>query len=431
MTLHVSRARGFYLAGLGLVACLSANAPASELIFRPGPGLNDGTDNGGLRTGMDTTGLPGCLGMDGTTYYVAGEPRSACNNCNEKGYIRFDVSTLPTKVEQVFLGLEEWGQGPCFGGNCQANFYFYTLTESWDEIGLGAGTTPAPAEGVAVLGPYFRSSMEPVTPGGHREFDITEVYRGWKDGSIPNHGLTVYSPEGTCNNGAAQFRFYSSDDKNPSNRPYLRILTDTSIVGISLFSGNGTTPKGWAAADGIWNTSQDYIYVLGASRKPNGRLVNQPDTTVSDLGKGAYWLYAESTEQLGNNPKLQVTLADGSVLETVFKLTGTPGTANTWARAFGSIQLKLGWASGVADQVGSGESMVASGTNDWFMKMTYLGTIGGSTEGVTVNEVECSNVTTGQTVTFTPKTPQWNCEQQGMKAQTGDQIEQRSIGTAH
>lgn len=412
------------LAGFGFVASVGA----ADIIFRPGPGLNDGSDEGGIAGGKDSTALT-CLGVDGTSAVVISEPRSSCNPCNEKGYIQFDVSNLPASVKQVFLSVEEINVSNCHGGNCEANFYFYQVTEPWNEITLGNGSAPTPAEGAQVLGPLFRTSIPPGSPGGRFEYDITEVYRGWKNGSIPNHGLVVYSPEGTCNNGAARFQFYSSDDSTPAHRPALRIVpAQPTIVALALHGGDGATKAGWTANGSIWDTVENPAWVLGVSDEAKGTLLNQPDSGIPPLTKGNHWLYAEP-DALGGNPKLVATLSDGGTLSTVFKLKGTAGTLNKWPVAFGSPLLSLGWAKGMADKVG-GPTLAPSGTNDLYMRMEYFGLTGGAATGVSTTQVECKNLTSGKSVLFTPQGSSWNCEAKGLKVEAGDQIQQIHDGTA-
>ena len=92
------------------VGLFAADAQAtSEIIFRPGPGKNDGSDNGSINAGKDTyvSGF-----YDGPNDHrnrnfsseavIVGTPKTNCNPSETKAYIQFDLSSLPADVQQVF-----------------------------------------------------------------------------------------------------------------------------------------------------------------------------------------------------------------------------------------------------------------------------------------------------------------------------------------
>ncbi|MBE7445851.1 MAG: Ig-like domain-containing protein [Planctomycetia bacterium] len=197
---------------------MTTNADTFQ-IFRPGPGLNDGTDDGSINAGKDTF-FYRCEEEKyyGADYDIIGRPRSTCNPCNDKGYIQFNISTLPDNVARVYLGVTHFSHTDHCYSNCIADFYFYPVLEPWGEISLPSFP---PSEGAAVYGPIniaFPNNF------GNKEYNITEVYRQWKSGSIPNNGLVIYSPDGDCNNAATQFSIGSSDNPDVTMRPYLKVI---------------------------------------------------------------------------------------------------------------------------------------------------------------------------------------------------------------
>lgn len=105
----------------------------SETIFRPGPGLNNGADNGSVSAGKDTlvsgSGPTVNYGSDVST---AGSPVSTCNTAMARAYIQFDLSTLPSDVQQVFLGVTHFPHTTYCYSNCNADFYFYPVSAAWD-----------------------------------------------------------------------------------------------------------------------------------------------------------------------------------------------------------------------------------------------------------------------------------------------------------
>jgi hypothetical protein len=209
----------------------------SEIIFRPGPGLNDGTDNGSANGGKDSWvyGDPPDINY-GVDPYVLGSPVSNCNSAMFKAYIQFDLSTLPANVSQVFLGVTHFPHINYCYSNCNADFYFYPVSEPWNEMTLTYANSPL--EAAAVYGPI---NITFPNDFGNKEYDITSIYRAWKDNSVPNHGLAIYSPTIGCNNACVSFSVHSSDAAEENNRPYLKIPCAVLPPGlISWWSGNGS-----------------------------------------------------------------------------------------------------------------------------------------------------------------------------------------------
>ncbi len=215
-------------------------AGADQIIFRPGPGANDGSDAGGANGGKDTYVYESQpdqnLGQE-VSVYSAGV--SNCNDTFAKGYLQFDVSSLPAEVSQVYLGVTHYPHTEHCYSNCDLNYYFYPISQAWDEVTVTYNTQPT--EGAALYGPV---NITFPNDFGTREYDITDIYRSWKTGTLDNYGLAFFSPEVGCNNGAVVFRFHSSDDTDEALRPYLRVIT----------SGAGDDP---IFADGFENGDTD------------------------------------------------------------------------------------------------------------------------------------------------------------------------------
>ncbi len=197
-----------------------------DLTFRPLPGLNDGTDDGSEAAGKDTISHGSTPGTNYVAYNrVVGLPTSTCNPANVRGFIRFNLDTLPdgADVEQVLLGFTHTPDARACSSNCTADFYGYPVLDDWSETTLTHNAMPA-VSGTPAFGPVTISMPNDL---GAQEYDITQTYRDWKDGTLPNHGLAIYSPTVGCNNGAVEFSVYSSDHTVVGERPYLRIVAPT------------------------------------------------------------------------------------------------------------------------------------------------------------------------------------------------------------
>lgn len=191
----------------------------SVLIFRPGPGLNDSSDQGGISGGMDTWAYQGNPGTNyATDPYLIAAPISNCNSTHSMDYIRFDVSNLPDTVDSVFIGFTHFDHTSYCLSNCYADFYFHRVTQPWYESTINYGNQPS--MDTAFYGPVnvtFPNSF------GTREYNITSTYRLWRDSIVANYGMVIESPSVGCNNAAVMFYVHSSDDTDSITRPYLKI----------------------------------------------------------------------------------------------------------------------------------------------------------------------------------------------------------------
>lgn len=189
-------------------------------IYRPTSGLNDSTDQGGLQGGKETFANE----FSRSTNYAAGihlysEPTSNCNYTKVNGYIQFDVTTLPKEVDSIFVGFTHYPHTDYCYSHCAADYYFSVVTEPWYEQELTYNKQPA-FETATFYGPIpirFPNNL------GLREYNITETYKLWRNGTVPNYGFVIHSPSVGCNNASARFLVYSSDDEVETNRPYLKI----------------------------------------------------------------------------------------------------------------------------------------------------------------------------------------------------------------
>lgn len=214
---------------------ISANFLLAQnpIIFRPGPGANNGSDEGNLSGGKDAWTYEG----DPTTNYgdyvsIQALPISNCNSTSCSAFIQFDLSTLPAAVDSVFLVFKHASHTAYCLSGCDANFYFARITQAWNEMTIDY--TNIPTKDTAFYGPI---NITFPNDFGERKYDITNTYSLWKSGSAPNYGMTIYSTTIACNNAAVFFSVSSSDDTSATNRPYLKIYE--SITGIQNNKASG------------------------------------------------------------------------------------------------------------------------------------------------------------------------------------------------
>jgi hypothetical protein len=176
-----------------------------------------------LRGGIDTH----TYGNDPDADYsekliVEGTPISDCNPAMGRAYIKFDITPLPINVKQVLFGVTHREHDWYCYSNCNADFYFYPVLETWEDNTLNYNNSPI-EDNIAIYGPI---SISFPNDFGNREYDITELYRKWKSGELDNEGISIHSPTVGCNNAAVEFMFFSSEDENLTKRPYLKVITE-------------------------------------------------------------------------------------------------------------------------------------------------------------------------------------------------------------
>jgi hypothetical protein len=209
---------------VGSVGCTSPEHTITDRIWRPGPGFNDGTDDGSVKAGKDTYtyGHEDWVNSNmGDFPDISGSGQSNCNNAETIAYLQFNVADLPGDPLSVNLGVTHRAQTTYCYSHCDVDFYFYRVTQPWNEMTTTAANAPSVDTAHPALGPLPMSFPSDL---GTVEYDITEIYREWKNSTVPNHGMAIFSPSVGCNNAAIQFSIFSSDEANAARRPYLRVV---------------------------------------------------------------------------------------------------------------------------------------------------------------------------------------------------------------
>jgi hypothetical protein len=258
-----------FLTGVTMVVCLLVAlqgwAVGSEVKLQPGPGANNGRDDGSQDAGKDTytyAATPQDRAKNhGNASTLHSQPTSNCNTAMARTFIRFNVDSLPTDVQASYLGVTHLAHTDHCLSNCSADFYFYPVLEPWNEMTLTYNKSPK--VGQAIYGPIrikFPNNL------GVKEYDITDIYKKWKRGALPNQGLAIFSPTTGCNNAAVFFGFYSSDERDASKRPYLRIVTKETSKSVSDKQDTGTMiPKSIPSQGSSVSVAQDEQKTFDAS----------------------------------------------------------------------------------------------------------------------------------------------------------------------
>jgi len=231
---------------IGLSAgVVSANDPPDTVTLQPGPGLNNGTDDGSATRGKDTwiNNLSPVSPGDGTFYLW----NISCNQYRGRGLLRFSLDGLPKQnitSAKVYMYTSVYFNGsgsPWPAGDQKVSLR--KLTADWNEKTVSWDNPPG--FDPAVIDPKVVRTTGVKPPAKEFQdwlsFDITDLYKGWANGSIPNHGIMFYLDTSVCQNGD-EFTMYTSDWADSSLRPKLVVSVASSGNGdAGGNSGGGAT----------------------------------------------------------------------------------------------------------------------------------------------------------------------------------------------
>ena len=224
-------------------------APAQSLvqtnILQPGPGANDGTDDGSLTKGKDASNA-------GASSPVLPLYNSPCNLGLWPGYVQFATANMPTqdviKVEvQIYCKMFFNGSGWAWPATSY-QISVRQVTTPWNELTLPTGVAPTP------LASNIVTTVGGGTPGfiefeGWLSFDITGLYRNWAAGTVTNCGLQFALDTSYCANGD-EFYIYSSDNTNAAWRPKLIVQSGPSRPMLSVSAEAGNLRLSWNTKSG-------------------------------------------------------------------------------------------------------------------------------------------------------------------------------------
>ncbi len=226
------------LVGIAVVISLSTGAvsasdPPGTVTLQPGPGLNDGSDDGSADKGKDawaTGSFPTTNFGSATTEYFDGKQLhvliSTCNPWTCNAYIQFSLADMPEESivsaeVQVYTVVFRYGGG---GWAWQVNpiHSLRRVTSDWNEMTLIWDNQPTYDS--AVIDSHLIAGVQGQPSGilfeGWLSYDITELYKGWADSSIPNYGVRFSQDNDMCSNSQDAW-ILSSDWPDSSLRPKL------------------------------------------------------------------------------------------------------------------------------------------------------------------------------------------------------------------
>jgi hypothetical protein len=221
---------------------------ATTVILQPTAGLNDGTDDGSSDAGKDTGNYPWDVNGNYNTNANFGADtimrlyNSNCPDIINPGYLRFSLDGLPTqniisaRIE-VYADVYFNGNGsPWPPGDYQVSVH--RVTVGWNEMLVTFNNKPA--HDPIAIDPHTITMVgsSGLEFEGFLSFDITDLYKGWVDGSISNEGGVAFVIDGPsiCVNGN-EFLIYTSDySTDPTLRP--KLIVQSGVLNGPDLSGS-------------------------------------------------------------------------------------------------------------------------------------------------------------------------------------------------
>ena len=218
---------------MGIAVLLAGVSPAVAVtvIFQPGPGLNDGTDAGGLTGGKDAK-VSDSNYRPGDHYTNFGDVATISlfdsipgNYWQSWGFFQFDVSGLPaaddvTEARLVFNQLFASDYFPWPGG--ATTNIVQTPLAAWNEMTLTWDNKPALASAIEASVTIPMPSGYPFQFEREVSLNITDLYKGWRSGTRDNYGLVYRQNQPFVANGTANY-VHTSDHTNEALWPRLEI----------------------------------------------------------------------------------------------------------------------------------------------------------------------------------------------------------------
>ena len=150
-----------------------------------------------------------------TDMWAGYEHCSGSANGITRSLVKFDLSAIPpgTQITQATLSL--YLVNSCDTGNRTHTVTPYRITSGWSETSVTWNTRPSFAEA------YGSSSVSSQTYQRYT-FDITNLVRGWVNGTLPNYGVMLRGPE-SSGDSSARLGFGTRNSSGTTYDPYINI----------------------------------------------------------------------------------------------------------------------------------------------------------------------------------------------------------------
>jgi hypothetical protein len=353
--------------------------PGTGAALQPGPGLNDGTDDGSAEKGKDTWvrsgyGTTDPYGYHPTLQYAA-LFNSPCNNTFAQAYVAFSLDGLPREnITSAKALMYTWVRfnGAGWPWSTDPQISLRRVTSDWNEMTLT--WSDSPSYDLSIIDPHVVDTVGGGSSGhlytefqDWLSFDITDLYKGWANGSIPNYGIMFSTDTPICANGDEIILYTSDYSSDVSLRPKL-VVTGT---GTSTTTGTGAALVAESRTAAPNSTVQVPIRLDRASNIGSMNFVltyNAQVIKVNKVDSGSLLSGALFTPNYKTPPEVRFGLAtsegisgSGTVAYIEFQVIGAAGSSSPLT--FSELSTTDTSGKSVALTTQNGTVTVASGGN--------------------------------------------------------------------
>ncbi len=154
-----------------------------------------------------------------------------------RSLLKFNTSTIPSGADVIQARLYLYLVSSCDLGPRMHQVTVYRTTDPWGELSVTWSNQPG-------FGEAYGSAWVSSVGWGWHSYDVTDLARGWIDGSITNNGLVVRGPESSGNDSARLG--FAAREWSPIEEinPYLEVIytDDGAAAPGNILSGLATLP---------------------------------------------------------------------------------------------------------------------------------------------------------------------------------------------
>jgi hypothetical protein len=137
-----------------------------------------------------------------------------------RSMIKFDVSEIPASTSISSAVLRVYYTGYYDYAGYSRTITSYRISSNWSEASVTWNTAPSIAETYGTVSLIAASSSF-----GWYSIDVTNLVRGWVNGTLPNYGVMLRGPEQSGSDSS--WRNFATKEAGSSYTPYLQITYTT------------------------------------------------------------------------------------------------------------------------------------------------------------------------------------------------------------
>jgi len=146
----------------------------------------------------------------------------------KRSYLNFSLSGISNFALILFSSLNLTIETNLSG----TNLSLFLVNQTWESENITYNDQPT-------INPLVSSNFSSGNSQGEDSFNITDIVRGWFNGTLNNEGISVRFEDEASNRGS--IRYYSKDSSNSTRWPFLYVVYNQTIANQTVIAGNNET----------------------------------------------------------------------------------------------------------------------------------------------------------------------------------------------